>query len=407
MPRLIYVSFARFPTEKAHGLQITQNCEAFANCGYDVELWVSNRHNTPAMHAIDDVYQHYGVQANFTIRRVPSIDCYPLARQQPKLEYIAFYIHILTYCVMLLWHALRQRDALYYSRDEYALLALSLGIARQQLAFEVHQFAPSKRGAWLQSQVIKRVGSVIAITSALRQQLIDHRGALASQVMVAHDGIRAARFQHVPHRTEARTSVDWAKDAFIVGYMGRLHTMGMDKGVGVLVRALATLTDIHLALVGGPDDMAAELQRQWIANGGNADHFLYAGTVAPAMIPTYLAAFDICAMPFPWTEHYAYYMSPLKLFEYMASGTVILATDLPSVTEVVTHQESAYIVPPDNGAALAQAVRELKADPVLREKLAHTARARVLQHHTWAARARLIITHIEQKALSNARFTAE
>ena len=52
-------------------------------------------------------------------------------------------------------------------------------------------------------------------------------------------------------------------------------------------------------------------------------------------VATWLAAVDVGAMPYPATEHYATAMSPLKLFEYMAAGLPIVATDLPALREVL------------------------------------------------------------------------
>ena len=79
MPKLIYLGVLRIPTEKAHGLQIMQNCEAFANAGYDVELWAARRINTPEMRQINDPFAFYGVTENFKLRRLPLLDLMPLA----------------------------------------------------------------------------------------------------------------------------------------------------------------------------------------------------------------------------------------------------------------------------------------------------------------------------------------
>ena len=57
MPKLLYISLMRLPTEKAHGLQIMQNCEAFADAGCDLTLWVARRWNTHEMRAIDDPFR--------------------------------------------------------------------------------------------------------------------------------------------------------------------------------------------------------------------------------------------------------------------------------------------------------------------------------------------------------------
>src|SRR5215207_5729708 len=97
MTNLLYLSLARFPTEKAHGLQIMQNCEAFADEGYTVELWVSRRLNTPEMQAIPDPYAHYGVEQKFKIARVACLDVYGLTFGNLFLEKIAFVIFVISY----------------------------------------------------------------------------------------------------------------------------------------------------------------------------------------------------------------------------------------------------------------------------------------------------------------------
>jgi glycosyltransferase involved in cell wall biosynthesis len=196
----------------------------------------------------------------------------------------------------------------------------------------------------------------------------------------------------MPDQRAARAALGWDESAFIVGYVGRLHTMMMDKGVGTLVEALALVGGVSLALVGGPDDMAAALREDWLARGQAAGRFLYVGQVRPDQVPVYLSAFDVCAMPFPWTEHFAYYASPIKLFEYMAARRAIVATDLPSTAEVVTDGESALLVPPGDSGAMAAAIRRLRDDAALRERLAANAYTQVMEHYTWEARARAILS---------------
>src|SRR5262245_60594539 len=138
MPKLLYLSLVRIPTEKAHGLQIIQNCEAFADAGYDVTLWVPRRVNTPDMRQVQDVYRYYGVKRNFTLRYLPTLDLMALAGGNLRLERIAFYIYVLTYILAVLVRLLFTSADIYYSRDETLLLALSFVKARRRLAYEVH-----------------------------------------------------------------------------------------------------------------------------------------------------------------------------------------------------------------------------------------------------------------------------
>jgi glycosyltransferase involved in cell wall biosynthesis len=90
------------------------------------------------------------------------------------------------------------------------------------------------------------------------------------------------------------------------------------------------------------------------------------------------------------TEHFAHYASPLKLFEYMASGKPILSSDLPAIAEVVRNGESAMLVPPGDVSALAHALKSLYEDPALRERLGAAAKVQSSQY-SWLVRAKNIL----------------
>lgn len=392
MPKLIYLSLSRYPNEKAHSLQISQNCEAFAQIGYNTELWVSARRTTPELRAVNP-FEYYGVAPRFAIRRVPVLDLYGILRG--KGERLAFYLVIVTYCLMAALRLLFSRADVYYTRDEYVVLLLRLLKPRQRIVYEAHLFSDTRLGARLQRAVVRGAGYTIAITPRLAQDLIQQRGAPAERVMVAHDGIRAERFAQLPAPAQARAQSGWHASDFIVGFVGKLEMIGMDKGVGRLLEACAPLTGVSVALVGGTPAQNAKMQALWRSLGAPDQRLYIVGHVPPAEVAHYLAAFDLCAMPHPFNAQFAHYTSPLKLFEYMAAGRAIVASDMPAWADVVKHGETAYLVPPDDTHALRSAIQTLYSAPELRQRLGEQARQRALAHYTWQARAEGIRRFIE------------
>lgn len=389
--KLLYIAPVRLPTEKAHGLQIVQNCEAFAEAGADVTLWVARRVNTPEMRRVQDVWAYYGVKRNFVLERLACIDLLPLvAGRTGVLAKAAFAIQLGSFLLVMLIWALFTREDAYYSRDERVVLLLSLIKPRRSVAYEAHGLAAGRVGRWIQRQAARRAGSVFAVTERLRDDLIA-LGTKPERAFVARDGIRRERFANGQEQGEARRQVGWENGGFVVGYVGRLQTLGMDKGVGALVEAAAQVDGCAVALVGGPDDSAEALRRRWIELGQDERGFLYAGQVEAERVPLYLSAFDVCALPLPYTQHFAYYASPMKLFEYMAARRAIVASDLPSNAEVVTEGDSALLFPPGDVEALASAIRRLKDDVALRQRLADKAYALAIDNYTWDARARVIL----------------
>jgi len=385
--KLLYIANARIPTEKAHGLQIMQNCEAFADAGADVTLWAAARHNTPELRSVRDSFAHYGVQPKFRLLRLPCIDLMPFVPDRADaLARLIFWLQMATFALSALIASRFARADVIYSRDAAVLLLLSVVTPRRKLAYEAHTW----NGGILERHALRRVGSIFTTTRKLADDAIA-AGADAARVQVAHDGIRAGRFANLPDRDAARREIGWTTQKFVVGYVGRLHTMGMDKGVGLLVEAIAQPSGFALALVGGPDDMAAALREQWRARGGADADFLYAGHIPAERVPLYLRAFDVCAMPLPYTEHFAHYASPMKLFEYMAAARPLVASDLPSTREVVTDGDTALLYPAGDAAALRIALDRLRVDPVLRGELAAHARALAFERYTWDARAAMIM----------------
>jgi glycosyltransferase involved in cell wall biosynthesis len=403
--KLIYAANARFPSEKAHPYQIMQMCEAFAANGAEVTLLRPYRQNPPELR-IDDIWAHYGVQHNFTGEVLPGIDLYPIANHIPgrvgrALISIAANLSTFTFNLALIPRLARERNAVIYSRDPMTLMLIAaLWTARaRRLIFEAHTYPATGVGLRIRRWLAKRIGGFVVITEHLRQRY-EMLGVPVNRIMVAHDGFSESRFALPGDRAHWREKIGWPGDAFIVGYMGRFHTLGMDKGLGNLIDAVIELAKddatrpIRLGLVGGPDEYVDHIRAKLEQHNLPTDLILYAGQIPAPRVPGYLRAFDVCTMPFPWTEHFAYYASPMKLFEYMASGSPVVATDLPSTAEIICDGENGLLIPPGDAVALAAALRRLRDEPDLAQRLAASATQDV-QHYTWGARARAICTFVD------------
>jgi glycosyltransferase involved in cell wall biosynthesis len=395
--KLLYLANIRLPTEKAHGLQIMQNCEAFAGLGHDVSLWAARRVNTPDLRGRDP-FAHYGVARTFSLRRLPCIDLLRFFPATGAAAQAAFAVQSLSYIVVAVFMALFTRADVYYSRDAITLAALFplARLRRVTLAYEAHSLARGRmRG--VQVWVAKRA-QVFTTTGRLGETFVAE-GVPAAQVYTAHDGFSPARFAHNPDKAQARALAGWPETAFVVGYVGRLQTLEADKGAGTLVRAIAQAGGIDFALVGGPDDAAEQLRAEWARLGMAPEGFRYVGQVPAGEVPRWLAAFDVGAIPLPFTEHFAWYASPMKLFEYMAAGVAVVASDLPSMAEVVTDGETALLHPPSDVDGLAAALARLRDDRDLCARIAAAGKALVYAHYTWSARAQMITTVLEHAGI--------
>jgi glycosyltransferase involved in cell wall biosynthesis len=383
MTRLIYLANARLPSEKANSYQIMQMCEAFADEGLEVILLLPYRVNDqPETRGVRDPWAYYGVRANFRLIRLPSFDLIWLldnraAHWLQSLSFIWF---------ALLWLAFRRYDWL-FSRDPFVMATLSLFFPRPKLIYEVHHKFRSPRGQKWQAWLMRRVGRVVSLTGSMAAQL---QALGRAEIIIAHDGIRPERFAGPPPYEAARAALGISPGDFIACYAGRLHTMDMDKGLELLVKAAPQVPGLRFLLVGGPAEDVEKLRALWEGEGLHPADFMAQGSVPPSEVPRYLAAADVCLITSPQNEFFAHETSPMKLFEYMMAGRAIIASDLPSTREVVRHGQSAYLIPPSDSGALAAALNALRQNPDLRAALARQAQKEVLAY-TWKERARRIL----------------
>jgi len=405
--KLIVAANARIPSEKAHPYQIVQMCEAFGQAGAEATLLLPDRRNRLAT---DDVAAHYGVEQAFAIEYLPVLDVYDGARLfrdwfKPAWRLwlrVSALLVMATYHLSLLRRIRQDPEATLYTRDAATLvLVAALWPERARRAiYEAHTYPATGLGLRLRRWLVGRIGGWVVITDHLRQRY-ETMGVPPEKLLVAHDGYRAARFAIDGDQAHWRRAFGWPPDAFIVGYAGRFvgGREGQDKGIGTLAEAVILLVQsepdcpVRLALVGGPESVLEPVRRQ-IAQAGLPDDFLLAPGMVPVdAVPGYLQAFDVCVIPSPWSDFYAYYTSPLKLFEYMAAGKPIVATNLPSAMEILTDGKNALLVPPSDPGALADALHRLLDGPALGDRLGDQA-ARDAATYTWEARAMHILAFI-------------
>ena len=170
----------------------------------------------------------------------------------------------------------------------------------------------------------------------------------------------------------------------VVAYAGHLYAW---KGVDVLLEALAAVPEADGLIVGGhrrePDLARLEGLARTL---GIASRVTFTGLVEPPAVRALLSRATVLVLPNPASAISSHFTSPLKLFEYMAAGRPIVASDLPAVREVLTPDVHALLVPPGSTAALADGIRRILSDRGLGERLASAAVAAV-EHYTWDCRA--------------------
>ena len=383
MFRLIYITNQKLPSQKAYGIQIVKMCEAFADLGYDTQLLIPTR----GASASKDIFDYYGVKRNFKAVTLYSPDFYFPGR----LDRLAVTIKSIISAFRLFLYTMNQKADFIYSRDELPIYFLSF--FKKKLVFEAHKFSKNRRlfyGRFKKNNV-----KMVTISSGLKEEFVKF-GFKPDEVLVAHDGVDVEEFNISKSAEQCRRELGLPLDKKIVGYVGQLRTMGMEKGISSLIHAQKELSkrypDIITVIVGGNEADVRTHRQLAEKEGVNDKEMLFLGHKDHGLIPMYLKACDVLAMPFPNVEHYASYMSPLKLFEYMASGRPIVATSLPTIREVLNHS-NAILVNPDDNFSFVSGVERLVADSGLASRIAKQALLDV-EAHTWKKRVKQVLNYI-------------
>lgn len=343
--KIFYITNARIPTEKAHGVQIMKACEAFADTGAEVELFVSDR----ATPFAKDPFDFYGVRKNFSIRKIKSFNAFRFEKYMGSLSFWANSVSFLVGAARLRV----PHDALVYTRNtEIAWLFSKKGC---RVAFEAHAWPESK--GWLYGHLLAKTPYIICNSKGTENEF-KTRGF--KNTLAVPNGVDMQMFKVERSKSNAdelKKHLGFPESKKIVMYTGHLYAW---KGVDVIIgaaRALRAHSNTFFALVGGTESDIRKYQE--LVRKEQLKNIMLCGHRKQSAIPQYLACADALLLPnIPVSRESKHYTSPIKMFEYMASRRPIIASDLPSLREVL-NERNAILLPPGDAGALAEGIKKV------------------------------------------------
>lgn len=369
---IFYVANIRLPTEKAHGLQIVKMCEAFAS-NVNVELIIPRRFNSIKA----DPFEYYGIKKSFKITRLPILDLVKFGR-------FGFLLESLIFSKVAAIYLFFKKTDIIYGRDEFPLYFLSF--FKRNIFWEAHQGQIN----FMARRLLKKAAGIIGISNGLRNFYIE-KGANPEKISVFPDAVDFNAFNISLTKEECLRKLRLPLDKKIILYSGHLYGW---KGADVLLKASSNFDDsFFFVFVGGTVEDIKNYKLK------TADHkpvnILFAGHRPHAEVPLWLKAADVLVLPNSEKEEISrLFTSPLKLFEYMASGTPIIASDLPSIREVASDNQARFFEP-DNSDDLSEKIKYAFGNEAEMRTKAESAR-RLVQKYTWASRAENILSFISK-----------
>ena len=188
-------------------------------------------------------------------------------------------------------------------------------------------------------------------------------------------GVMTKQFTAQP-TLQLRAALKIPEAVCLIGCVAQLLPV---KGHPTLLAALAQVPEAHLLLAGNASDAAyAGRLRQQTADLQIEDRVTFLDFVED--IPAFLAEIDLFVLP-TWAR-WRMEGCPVALLEAMASGRACIATDVPGSRDLIEHGRRGWLVPPEDEAALAEAIHHLLAQPSRRVQLGQAAQVRVAQQYT-------------------------
>ena len=249
----------------------------------------------------------------------------------------------------------------------------------------------------LRGFMYRRAARVVAVSDLLARTVSERYGVPPDSIAVVPNGVDPNLFFPLDP-LEARRRLGWGSGPWVV-FVGNLVPW---QGLDVLLEALPLLVGAHpslrVAIVG--DGVLGKSLAQLARRLGVADSVLFLGACPHESVGLYIGAADVCVAPFTRERNDRIGLSPLKLYEYLACGRPVVASDLPGVRDILRASGGGLLVPPDDPQALARAVSQLLENPTDSRAMGLSGRRRVLAEWTWEHTAERIERLLREVAVS-------
>ena len=237
-------------------------------------------------------------------------------------------------------------------------------------------------GKITEEKIVPRADKVITVSASLKNYILDRFNIHSSRVEVVPNGVDLELFNPKVSGADVRHRYN-LNDNPVVSFVGSLKKW---HGIDILLNAaekILTINPLIKFMIIGSGSEEKGLKKQ------ASENIIFTGSVNYQDVPKYLAASDIVVAPYPQIDFF--YFSPVKLFEYMATGKPIIASNIGQIGDVLEHGKTGLLIEPGNYKELAENILTLLEDEELKKILGRNARIEVEKNYTWERNARKIM----------------
>ena len=242
----------------------------------------------------------------------------------------------------------------------------------------------------LEFQAYRECDVIVVISELLKELICTEAGVASEKVLVVPNGVNTSVFD--PSRYTARRLFP----GFTVGFVGRLNAW---QALDLLLHAVKELRaeqgfDINVAIVGD-----GVMKNEWsglASTLGLQNAVQFTGQVKFDEIPSYLAGFDVGYSGQVELKTAGMYLSPLKLYEYLAMAKPVVAAEFADARKLIRNGETGFLFESGNKEDLKRALTDAWLSRQKLPGMGRVARQEIIAQHSWKARVEQMIVDIHR-----------
>lgn len=363
--------------------------------GASVKIWDLAHNLANVGHQVVLFLPRYGFkrqEAPFTIIEIPIIDL-------PGLRMASF--NLFLFIRLFVSRFPTRPDVVYLRRTTTVIPKIYAKQTGARFFFEVnddpYHLPETGADSWLsklRNRISVRIDEwnlnaadrVFVISSEIARKIVNQNPRMPSdRLMLMPSGANMELFHPIEHNT-AISAVSLDPSCPYVGFVG---TLLAHQGLEILIEAagqvLTKRPDCRFLIIGeGP---MKEVWRDMAAAKGLGHAFIFTGQIPYQAVPYWINAMDICLAPY---RSDAGLRSPVKIFDYLACGRPVIASDLAGTTDLFADTDAVVRIEPESPEILARAILGLLDDPASRARMGEEGRRWVANLYNRADMARTV-----------------
>ncbi len=370
--KIVYLSESNIPSRAANSFHVMSMADGLSKNG-DIVTLIAPDYNK-SKNTIKEIKNYYGTDGNFKI----------------KFFSINKYLRGLFFTFKTIKYLSKHNVDLIISRSLIPSTILSL--IKYSVILEIHS-PPKSLKHKLSLFIISKLNnliSLVVITNNLKRNLCEKKylRLIENKIKVFPDAVDIEKFSEYHNKySTIRKKFNLKDDDFCVGYVGQLYD---GRGIQLIISLAKTIPSIKFVIVGGENDKVKELRDKCKKN--NINNIKLLGFQDHSILPEIYSIFNVILMPYQndttdlGGNITTLWMSPMKMFEYMASKKPIISSDLHAIREILSDEECLFCnsnKPED----WERKIILLKKDATLRQRLVENSFSKV-KNYTWNKRAK-------------------